>query len=93
MNIKLNYREIGNRLVELRTRKNVTQGDISKSLSIRQPSLSAYEQGKSKIPLEVILKYALFFHETLDYLILGIKQSNLSMNPAKYYKLYLNPAA
>ncbi len=59
------------RLKILRKSKKFSQRDIAKMLYISQTTYSDYELGKINIPNEILIKLAIFFDTSTDY-ILGL---------------------
>ena len=49
-----------NKLLDLREDKNLTQADIAKTLNVNQTTYSRYERGDINIPLDILIKMALF---------------------------------
>lgn len=56
------------RLKDLREDKDMTQIDIAKLLKIDQRVYSNYETGKRKIPINLLIKLAIFYGTSIDYL-------------------------
>ena len=59
------------RLKDLREDKDLTQQEIGKILNMAQTTYSGYETGNRNIPNELLIKLALFYNTSTDY-ILGI---------------------
>lgn len=59
------------RLKDLREDADLSQNDISTVLSIKQNTYSQYETGQRQISLGSLIKLALFYNTSVDY-ILGI---------------------
>ena len=60
-----------NRIKDLREDRDLFQKDISNILNITQRNYSYLETGKSDIPTDVLIKLAMFYNTSIDY-ILGI---------------------
>lgn len=60
------------RLKDLREDKEMTQTDIAKILGTSQKQYSRWETGESEIPFHNIIKLAIFYNVSIDY-IAGIK--------------------
>ncbi len=60
---------LGNRLKDLRVKKNVTQDDMAELLNIKRQTYSAYERGVSFPDVNALLKMAKFFGVSVDYLL------------------------
>ena len=58
-----------NKLLDLREDKNLTQSDIAKTLNVNQTTYSRYERGDINIPLDILIKMALFFNTSIDYIL------------------------
>lgn len=59
------------RLRDLREDHDMTQREIAEFLNIRQNTYSQYENGQRQIPLEALIKLALLYNTSTDY-ILGL---------------------
>lgn len=59
------------RLKDLREDNDLSQNNISELLNIKQQTYSYYENGKRTIPYELMIKLALFYNTSVDY-ILGL---------------------
>ena len=57
------------RLKELREDSDLRQNDIALYLHIRQNTYSQYENGQRSLPLDALIKLALFFNTSTDYLL------------------------
>lgn len=71
---KLPYERIRN----LRIDRNLTQEDIAKNLNLKQNTYSQYEIGVLRYPIEVLIKLAIFYDTSVDYLL------ELTDNPIPY---------
>ena len=65
-------RIFGERLKQLRTEKGIGQNLLAKELDLSNASISYWETGKQLPSIEVVYKFAVFFHVSADYL-LGLK--------------------
>ena len=59
------------RLKSLRLEDEKLQSDLANYLNISRQYYSEYELGKRKMPVDVIIKLAKYYHTTTDY-ILGL---------------------
>lgn len=59
------------RLKDLREDKELSQGELGKILSMAQTTYSGYETGSRNVPNELLIKLALFYNTSTDY-ILGL---------------------
>lgn len=60
---------------ELRKSKNLTQSQLAQRLWVRKSIISAYETDARPPSLDMLIKYALEFHVSTDYL-LGLSSDN-----------------
>ena len=67
-----------NRIRDLRNDRKLSQSFVAQHLSIAQNTLSQYELGERNIPNEVLVKLALFYETSIDYLL------GLTDDPAPY---------
>lgn len=66
----------GKRIQNLRREKGLTQERLAENLNISTDHMAKIEIGKRSCSLDVLVKAALFFDVTLDYLILGRTPEN-----------------
>ena len=59
------------RLKELRENTSKTQKELADFLHIKQNTYSQYENGLRQIPIDLLIKLALFYEVSVDY-ILGL---------------------
>ena len=64
-----------NRLKDLREDKDMYQSDVAKIINISQTNHSKYELGKINIPIDTLIKLAIFYNTSIDY-ILGLTDIN-----------------
>jgi transcriptional regulator with XRE-family HTH domain len=57
------------RLKDIREDKDITQKTIADYLNIKQNTYSQYENGQRQIPLELLIKLALYYNTSTDYLL------------------------
>lgn len=57
------------RLKELREDSDMTQGRLAEYLHVRQNTYSQYENGQRGVPTEALIRLALFYHTSVDYLL------------------------
>ena len=60
---------IGERLLLLRQRADLTQDELAAALNINKHSISSYERNKSEPPDEIKIAIAKYFNISVDYLI------------------------
>ncbi len=59
------------RLKDLREDSDISQIQMAELLHIKQNTYSQYENGKRQIPIETLVKIAIFYNVSVDY-ILGL---------------------
>ncbi len=57
------------RFRDLREDMDMTQQELAAKLNIRQSTLSQYENGQRQIPLNTLIRLALLFDTSTDYLL------------------------
>ena len=67
-----------NRIRDLREDKDLNQTKVAQMLGMSQTGYSKYETGENDIPTVVLIKLALFYNTSIDYLL---GQTN---NPKRY---------
>ncbi len=77
---------IGERIKNLRKRKNLNQNEFSKTIGISQGALSDIEKNKSKPSVDTIIAISKHFNISTNWLLTGeTKGSNEFLN--EYYEL------
>ena len=76
---KLNQKEIGKKIKEIRQKNNLTQKEIAKILNTSQSNISAYESGKTLILTAFLYNYAKYFDISIDYLTGRSKVPNIKI--------------
>lgn len=61
--------EFGDRLKQLRKCNGFSQEDLAKAMRVSRPCIRNWEVGVRMPPLEAIIKLALHFHVTTDFLL------------------------
>ena len=59
------------RLRDLREDVDLTQAQLARIINMSQPGYSQYETGNNDIPTKILIKLALFYDTSVDY-ILGV---------------------
>ncbi len=59
------------RLKDLREDSDISQIQMAEFLHVKQNTYSQYENGKRQIPIETLVKIAIFYNVSVDY-ILGL---------------------
>ncbi len=57
------------RLKDLREDNDLTQAKIAEYLHVKQNTYSQYETGQREIGLEMLIKLALFYNTSTDYIL------------------------
>lgn len=57
------------RIRDLREDRDLTQQAIAKYLMCDQSLYSKYERGERNVPLDIMIKLALYYETSLDYLV------------------------
>ncbi len=57
------------RLKGLREDRDLLQKDVAKVLNVTQVAYSCYEIGRRQIPVDALIKLALFYNTSVDYLL------------------------
>jgi transcriptional regulator with XRE-family HTH domain len=74
---------LGDRLKDLRTIKNLTQGQVAEYAHVSRSSLSDIERGEiAPKTIDVIVNLANYFEVSTDYL-LGVTDTPRRVNPAE----------
>ena len=95
---KIDYKEMGKRIKQKRKELNLTQEKLSEILEISPTYISEIERGTGISSLETITKIANVLNLDLDYLILGISNTNIDKTfsnlleriPKKDQKLFIS---
>lgn len=57
------------RLRDIREDRDYTQEDIAKILNVKQNTYQQYESEKRQIPIQALIKIALFYDLSIDYIV------------------------
>ena len=95
---KIDYKEMGKRIKKKRKELNLTQEKLSEILEISPTYISEIERGTGISSLATITKIANVLNLDLDYLILGISNTNIDKTfsnlleriPKKDQKLFIS---
>lgn len=74
MTIKIDWKAVGRRLLELRG-FDTRQADFARHFGISQGQLSRYEKGKSEIGAEVLLRISRHCGRTIEWILTGEDRS------------------
>ena len=72
---------LGERICALRTRKNLSQGELAESLDVSRQSISKWETNASVPELDKLIKLSEIFEVSLDELILDKKAAEKAAEP------------
>lgn len=72
-----------NRIRELREDKDMNQTDLGKIIGMSQTGYSQYETGKNDIPTQILIKLAIFYNTSIDYLLRSNK-SEIAISSREY---------
>lgn len=67
------------KLKALREDNDLNQTELGRLFNVNQITISQYERGKRQPPIEILIKYAQYFHISLDYIV------GLTDNPKPYW--------
>lgn len=76
----------GERLYELRNKKNISQEELAEVLDVSRQSISKWENDKAYPEMTRLLFMSDYFEVSLDYLMRGIKKEENVENVAQKYK-------
>ena len=88
--MELDTKAIGKRIAKRRVELGLTQRQLSELLHISDRHMSSIETGKSPSSLSVITDISKVLNTTLDYLILGISNSDVELLSNQLYQKILN---
>lgn len=57
------------RIRDLREDRDLNQTQVAKMLGMSQTGYSKYETGENDIPTQILIKLALFYNTSIDYLL------------------------
>lgn len=57
------------RIKDLREDSDLTQSEVAKYLNIKQNTYSQYENGVRQIPYDLLIKLALYYDTSIDYIL------------------------
>lgn len=61
------------KLRDIREDRDYTQAEIAQILNVKQNTYSQYESGDRQIPIDALIKLAIFYDLSLDYIVGLIK--------------------
>ena len=72
---KVFYRELGQRVADLRKQNHITQVEMAKKLGVSQQQIASYEAGRVKIPISALPKLTVVLATPIDEIV-GTKQQS-----------------
>jgi transcriptional regulator with XRE-family HTH domain len=63
------YRQIGEKIRKLRLTKGISQKELANHVGVTYQQIQNYEKGKSKIPVDRLIKIAEALEVSLDYFL------------------------
>ena len=66
------------RLKDIREDRDITQKTVANYLHVRQNTYSQYETGSRQLPVDILIRLAIFFHTSTDDIL------ELTDNPVPY---------
>jgi transcriptional regulator with XRE-family HTH domain len=69
MNTMEIYRQIGEKIRKLRLTKGISQKELASHVGVTYQQIQNYEKGKSKIPVDRLIKIAEALEVSLDYFL------------------------
>lgn len=73
------------RLKDIREDNDITQKTLSEYLNIRQNTYSQYETGQRQIPIDTLIRLAVYFDTSTDY-ILGLTDTPVNYPRSDKYR-------
>lgn len=67
--IKINMKELGEKIKELRTERGLSQKQLADKIGVATNTISQYESGKSKTSIDVLASLAIELDTTTDFLL------------------------
>jgi len=82
----LNKQELGEKIVMLRRERGLSQTNLAQAISLSRVTLSHYERGERAIRTETLLRIAVYFDVSVEFLI-GTTDCRLSLR--SHYDVFL----
>lgn len=70
----------GERLRNLRIKKNLSQHEVSNIFNISPSAVGTYERGEREPSFDLLIKFSDFYKVSLDYLLKGKKEDEILLN-------------
>lgn len=71
--------EVGERIRELRRKRNLTQEELAEQLNISPVSMCRIEKGSKGASIDLLVEITNYFKTSMDYLIFGKELSELEI--------------
>ena len=71
--------EVGERIRELRKKRNLTQEELAEQLNITSVSMCRIEKGSKGASIDLLVEISTYFKTSMDYLIFGKELSELEI--------------
>lgn len=85
------YKQIGNKIKELRISKNLSQEQVAEQIEISKEKYDHIENGIANVTLEILIKLANVFNVTVKDITNVLKQkSSLNYNPEEQKQSTIN---
>mgnify|MGYP003290459833 CR=1 FL=1 len=79
--------EIGNRIQELRKKKNISQEELANIMNVSRQAVSKWESNLSAPDIEKIVDLCEYFQVSSDYLLMGKETKKMNDTWKKFYPL------
>lgn len=71
---------IGDRIKQLRTDAKMTQPELAAKLEVTRSAVATYENNTRQPSFHILIRIAVIFHVSTDYLLLGSKDDSLDVS-------------
>ena len=79
----ISNQSVGDRLLELRNKRNMTQENLAEELQVSRQSISKWELNKTLPDVEKLVQLSELYQVSMDYLIKGVAMESASHNTEK----------
>ncbi|MCM1047001.1 MAG: helix-turn-helix domain-containing protein [Clostridiales bacterium] len=86
-NYRINLKEIGKRIKELRISLHYTQENFSEQIYISTSYLALLETGKRTPSIDVLAQISQTYHISIDYLLFGMEETTQAVNQRLFKSL------
>ncbi len=77
------YKQIGEKIRKLRLMKGMSQKELARYVGVTYQQIQNYEKGKSKIPVDRLIKIAEAFEVSLDYFLKEFDNSHTKISDSE----------